>query len=79
MQLAANTYRQKIQVLLDELSPADIREVYHFARFLHEQTRKEKESPAEFPAVPASHLRSLAGLIQIGGDAVQDAEDLYHA
>jgi hypothetical protein len=78
MQVAVESYRQKLHVLLDELPTAEIREVYHFTVFLHEQ-RGKAELPSEFPAVPLSHLRALAGLIDIGGDAVQDTEDLYHA
>lgn len=76
MQLATNTDYQKLQVLLAELPPEEIREVYHFTLFLHEHTGK-KESAAEFPAVPADHLRSLAGLIAVGGDALRDTEALY--
>ncbi len=78
MQIATNIYRQKLQVLLDELPPADIREVYHFTLFLRKQTEMEKEEPqAEFPTVPAEHLRSLIGLTDIGGDALHDTEALY--
>ena len=78
MQFATNVYRQKLQVLLDELPATEIREVYHFTVFLHTQMGKE-EPPAAFPTVPAEHLRSLVGLIAIGGDALRDTEDLYHA
>jgi hypothetical protein len=78
MKFATNDYRQKLQVLLDELPATEIREVYHFTVFLHTQMGKE-EPPATFPTVPVSHLRSLSGLIEVGGDAVQDTEDLYHA
>jgi len=78
MPLAADVYRQKLQVLLDELPAPEIREVYHFTIFLHNQRKKEDALP-ELPTVPVSHLRSLAGLIEIGGDALQDSEDLYHA
>ena len=77
MQFPTHDYRQKLQVLLDELPATELREVYHFTIFLHTQMGKE-EPPTAFPTVPVSHLRSLSGLIEIGGDAVQDTEDLYH-
>jgi len=78
MQPATEVYRQKLHVLLDELPATEVREVYHFMIFLHNQMEKEEALP-ELPTVPVSHLRSLAGLIEVGGDAMQDTEDLYHA
>lgn len=76
MELVTEVYRQKLQVLLDELPDTEIREVYHFTIFLHNQRKKEDVAP-ELPTVPVSHLKSLAGLIEVGGDALQDTEDLY--
>jgi hypothetical protein len=76
MHVATEVYRQKLQMLLDELSASELREVYHFTVFLH-QRRGKKEALTELPSVPAEHLRSLVGLIAIGGDALRDTEELY--
>ncbi len=74
--LATQVYRQKLHVLLDELPAVELRQIYYFTIFLHNQIGKE-ESLAAFPTVPVEHLQSLVGLVSIGGDALQDTEDLY--
>lgn len=76
MQPATDVYRQKLHILLDELLDVEVREVYHFTIFLHQQVRKEAPA-AQVPSMPAGHLRSLAGLTAVGGDALRDAEALY--
>lgn len=76
MQLAPNACRQKLHMLLDELPDVEVREVYYFTIFLHQQVRTEAPS-AEVPSMPAEHLRSLAGLTAVGGDALRDAEIFY--
>lgn len=76
MQPAIDVCRQKMRILLDELPTAELREVYHFAIFLHHHAGKD-EAAASIPSMPAAHLRSLAGLIAVGGDALLDAEALY--
>jgi hypothetical protein len=74
--LATNMYRQKLQALLDELPAGELRQVYYFTIFLHNQLGKE-EPPADFPTAPVEHLQSLVGLISLGGDALQDTEAVY--
>jgi hypothetical protein len=76
MQLAIEEYRQKLHVLVDELPATEISEIYHFTMFRYAQKGKV-EPREEVPSVPAEHLRSLVGLIAIGGDALHDAEALY--
>lgn len=76
MPLVTDVYRQKLHILLDELPDTEIREVYHFTIFLHNQ-RWQEEPSADIPFMPAEHLRSLMGLIAIGGDALRDTEALY--
>ena len=75
MQLATEVYRQKLHSLLDELSVTEVREVYHFTIFLHNQ-HKQEEFAADIPSMPAEYLRSFVGLVAIGGDALRDSEAL---
>ena len=73
------TTKQAIVKLLDELPSDKLVEVLDFVQFLKERQREQggMASRIEVKAVPASHLKSLLGLISIGGDALEDTERLY--
>ena len=76
MQPAIDVCRQKMRILLDELPSAELRELYHFALFLHHHIGHE-EIAGKMPSMPAGQLRSFAGSLAVGGDALLDAEALY--
>ena len=73
------TTKQAIVKLLDELPSDKLVEVLDFVQFLKERKREQSgtASRIEVKTVPASHLKSLLGLISIGGDALEDTERLY--
>ena len=90
VQAPAQTVRERILALLDELSPENLITVEHFVQFLREQARrgqpvtvlseKKDRHPYRYPTVPvpASSLDGLVGIMSpVGGDALADTEALY--
>jgi len=68
--------KQAVIRVLDELSKERIAEVLDFALFL--KTQRPMPSPdLELRTLPVSTLVSLTGLVDWGGDAVEDTEKLY--
>ncbi len=68
--------------VLKGLSPSAQAEVLDFARYLQQRTSGGDSAQAEGPAVelraaPADTLRSLTGLVAVGGDAIAESESLY--
>ena len=59
--------------VLDDLSDEQLAEVLDFALFL----KQRRQTRVEVKGVPASQLRPLVGIIAVGGDAVEDSEQLY--
>ncbi len=77
MELAHEMYRNKLVRLLNELPDFQLREVYNFTLFLKEHSGRQNRAECDVPSVQASQVKSLFGLVAAGGDAVQDAEELY--
>lgn len=79
--MAANVLTMKTTMLqvLDELPAERVAEVLDFALFLNAQQHHDAVAtlPLPLPAVPATQLTSLIGLVAWGGDAVADVERLY--
>ena len=75
--------RPELWRLLDVLPPSKQAALLDFARFLHEQSRADRPMVESYPtapelhAVPAETLKSLTGLVALGGDALIDTEALY--
>lgn len=79
MKADRNVYKNKLLTILNNLPETQLREIYHFTIFLSNRSSYEDVIDSELPAVPISHLHSLSGLIAVGGDAVKETEELYHA
>lgn len=75
MPVVQNMYRHKLVRLLDELPDFQLREVYHFTVFLKEHFADELQE-TDTPSVRVDHINSMLGLIAVGGDAVQDTEEV---
>jgi hypothetical protein len=78
--------KEAVRHTLDELPADKLGEVLNFVLFLKErETAKDRHSVQAQPptalilhTLPASHLHALTGLVAWGGDALADAERLYH-
>ena len=71
MTIGGVNLKEQLMRELDELSPDKLTEVLDFVGFL--RTRKIPFAPA----LPASFLDRLTGLVAWGGDALADSERLY--
>ncbi len=71
--------KESVIRILDELPPERISEVLDFALFIKERTKAEvrKSQKPEVKAAPVESLKALAGLVALGGDAVEDADKCY--
>lgn len=69
-------YRKKLTMLLNDLPESQVQEVYHYTIFIKERFSINKTLP-ELPSVQAAHLGSLLGLVELGGDALKDTEDVF--
>jgi hypothetical protein len=65
--------------VLDELPRERVAEVLDFALFVKQRETKKGDTERNLivPAVPASQLDALVGLVAWGGDALNDTEHLY--
>ena len=75
--------RPELWRLLDVLPPSKQAALLDFARFLHEQSRDDRQMVESYQAAPALHavpaatLKALTGIVALGGDALADSEALY--
>jgi hypothetical protein len=83
---SAQTTRQDILILLDQLPPDSLPMVETFIRFMQTQPEQAKPKPLQtstpwlYPTVPvpAANLDRLVGIMpDIEGDALADTEMLY--
>ena len=71
--------KQKITKVLDELPAEKMAEILDFATFIKQRFQSPSRAVHRIAikTVPATRLRSLAGIVAWGGDAITDTERLY--
>ena len=79
MEAPLPSIKDSLLEVLDSLPLDRQAEVLDFALYLRQKTAVEPKAASRIVlrTVPASHLKSLLGLVAIGGDAVEDTERLY--
>lgn len=79
MEAPLPSVKDSLLEVLDSLPPERQAEVLDFALYLKQKTTVEPKAASSIVlrTVPASHLKSLLGLISVGGDALEDTERLY--
>lgn len=81
MNVTANSLKEAIIRVLEELPSERVTEVLDFTLFLKQRSQAE-DQPSQrlvFKAIPADRLDPLVGLVSWGGDALADTERLYEA
>ena len=79
MEAPLPSVKDSLLEVLDSLPPERQAEVLDFALYLKQKATVEPKAASGIVlrTAPASHLKSLLGLISIGGDALEDTERLY--
>lgn len=81
MNVTANSLKEAVIRVLEELPSERVTEVLDFALFLKQRSQAE-DRPSQrlvVKAIPAARLDLLVGLVSWGGDALTDTERLYEA
>ena len=81
MNVTANSLKEAVIRVLEELPSERVTEVLDFALFLRQRLQAE-DLPSKrlvVKAIPAARLYPLVGLVSWGGDALADTERLYEA
>lgn len=73
---SAMFYRETLNRILDHLPEKKLIEVINFARFIKEPENDVPHAPVII-SVPAKELEGLTGIVNWGGDAVDDTERLF--
>jgi len=69
-------YKEILNKILDNLPEKKVVEIISFAMFIKEHRNDETHVPL-IRAIPAKELNGLIGIVNWGGDAVDDTERLF--
>jgi len=69
-------YKEILNKILDNLPEKKVFEIISFAMFIKEHSNDETHIPL-IRAIPATELNGLIGIVNWGGDAVDDTERLF--
>lgn len=79
MSTVAESLKESVMKVLDELPEERIAEVLGFTLLIRERAvvRSHQQHPIIVKTLPVYHLRKLSGFISTGGDASAETEALY--
>jgi hypothetical protein len=79
MAVSETSYKEALIKIIDELPAEKVSEILDFAAFLKERliTKPLDQYGVIVKTVPPEHYKTLAGIVQWGGDALEDTERLY--